>query len=121
MMNNIIADYHAYQTRPNYVGYLNKQQTTDAYEYLSRANGGVADVDWAVPKADDQLFTMVLPSWEAANHISQKAQEEYDKPISTQSPAEQQIIQSVNNIIHGNIACFNHFFRSFSIFWFDFL
>lgn len=94
VQDTIIRDNLGYLSDPNYKGTYSALEASQAFEYLSRANEGASYSNWAAPKADDQLFTEIVPQWDAARNIRAKATEQYNAPLPT---AEQSIIKSVYN------------------------
>ncbi len=115
VQNDLIADYHGYMTDKNYQGKYSATEAIQGYDYLSRANNGASDLNWSVPKADDQLFTQIVPRWEAARSIREAASEQYNAPTPTRDDAimrsvyrnndfsqAQQEVLNAQNIEHGN-------------------
>ena len=94
VQDTIIRDNRGYLSDPNYKGTYSATEASEAFEYLSRANEGASYTNWAAPKADDQLFTEIVPQWDAARNIRARATEQYNAPLPT---AEQSIVNSVYN------------------------
>ena len=88
---DLIADYHGYTTDKNYKGKYSATEAFQGYDYLSRANNGASDLNWAVPKADDQLFTHIAPRWDAAREINESASNQFNTPTLTRDDS---ILQS---------------------------
>ena len=78
---DLIADYHGYKTDKNYKGKYTSAEALQGYDYLSRANNGSSDLNWAAPKADDQLFTHIAPRWDAAREINEAASNQFNLSI----------------------------------------
>ena len=98
VQDTIIRDQLGYLNDPNYQGTYTSQQTAEAFEYLSRANEGASYTNWAPPKADDQLFTQIVPQWEAAQSIYSKATEQQNAPLPTTEDAIMQSVYKNNNL-----------------------
>ena len=94
VQDTIIKDNLGYLSDPNYKGTYSAVEASQAFDYLTRANNGASYSNWAAPKADDQLFTQIVPQWDAARNIRASATEQYNSPVPTM---EDTIIQSVYN------------------------
>ena len=109
VQNDLIADYHGYMTDKNYQGKYSAAEVLQGYDYLSRANNGVSDLDWAIPKADDQLFTQITPAprWEAARSIQEAASAQYNASTPTRDDAIMQSVYRNNNFSQAQQDVFN--------------
>lgn len=98
VQNDLIADYHGYMTDKNYQGKYSATEAMQGYDYLSRANNGAPDLDWNPPKADDQLFTQIVPRWDAARDIQEAAALQYDAPVPTRDDSIMKSVLKNNNL-----------------------
>ena len=94
VQDTIIKDNLGYLSDPNYKGTYSAIEASQAFDYLTRANNGASYSNWSAPKADDQLFTEIVPQWDAARNIRASATEQYNKPVATM---EDSIVQSIYN------------------------
>lgn len=94
VQDTIIQDNLGYLSDPNYKGTYTALQASQAFEYLSERNKGANYANWATPPADDQLFTEIVPLWDAARNIQSKAVEQQSSPLPTE---EQSIVQRAYN------------------------
>lgn len=112
MTARIIRDHNGYMADPNYQGMLNQTYTNQVYDYIKRANNGADDSAWKTPNPQDNLYSVWLPNWIAAQELERQAQADIDKPTEVDpvissvydqtTTSAQRAIMNANQIEHGN-------------------